>query len=296
MDGERETCCICGRVLPNRYAVAGRCLEKDCSGAFCALHWHNGNCRCPDHGWKGAEKETKTMTPDENEGKALCEQADRKLPAERKASILKQIGEFAVRLGVGAGALAKRLAGIKSTDEAMREIDAQIAENRARREPASSRYEELYGQIVAKKKAYMAAPPARKKILEMELKGAIAEYQSLERQIAAYLKNETILTKVRGRMCELVAMSLKSVTEDQIDRLTDRIEDAADVAEDLDGAIGDLDRAGVRREREDGSFEDALAAFGDEIPAEPSADAAAAGVADLFSEPAEAKEREGAEI
>lgn len=292
-----EVCCVCGRVLPNRYAVAGRCVAGGCGAAFCALHWHNGNRRCPGHGWEGTEKEKNTMTLEDKEGKALCEQADRKLPAERKASILKQLGEFAVKLGIGAGSLVKRLAGIKSTDEAMREIDAQIAENRARREPASSRYEELYGQIVAKKKAYMAAPPARKKILEMELKGAIAEYQSLERQIAAYLKNETILTKVRGRMCELVAMSLKSVTENQIDKLTDRIEEAADSAEDLDGAIGDLDKAGVRREQEDGSFEDALAAFGDEMPegavgtGEPDAPAPAGAAFE-----AKADEKEGAEL
>ena len=103
-------------------------------------------------------------------------------------------------------------------------------------------------------------------MLEMELKSAIAEYQSLERQLTAYLNNETILTKVRGRMCELVAMNLKKISESQIDKLTDAIEDAADADENIDGAIGDMDKAGVRRERDDGSFEDALAAFGDDIP------------------------------
>ena len=225
------------------------------------------------------------MTAAANDGKALCEQADKVLPATKKASILRQIGEFAVKLGVGTGVLAKKLAGIKSTDEALREIDAQMAENRARREPVSRRYEELYGQIVAKKKAYQAAPPARKKILEMDLKSAIAEYQSLERQMAAYLKNETILTKVRGRMCELVAMNLKTVTEAQIDKLTDKIEDAADASEDIDGAIGDLDKAGARRESEDTSFEEALAAFGDELPAEDASLAADSASPDLSDDP-----------
>ena len=206
------------------------------------------------------------MTTGDNDGKALCAQADKSLPVERKTSILRQVGEFALKLGLGAGALVKRLAGIKSTDEALHEIEMQLEQNRERREPVTKRYEELYGLIVAKKKVYQSAPPARKKILEMELKGAIAEYQSLERQIAAYLKNETILTKVKGRMCELVAMNLKNISEDQIDKLTDKIEDAADENENLDGAIGELDNAGKRREREDASFEDALAAFGDELP------------------------------
>ena len=200
------------------------------------------------------------------DGHSLCAEAERSLTPEKKASILRQIGAFAVALGKSAGTLAKKLSGIKSTDEALREIEAQIAENRARREPVAKRYDELYKLIVSKKKLYQAAPPARKKILEMELKGAIAEYQSLERQMAAYLNNETILTKVKGRMCELVAMNLKSVSENQIDKLTDKIEDAADEAENLDGAIADLDKAGVRREREDTSFEDTLAAFDDELP------------------------------
>ena len=206
------------------------------------------------------------------DGKALCAQADSALPPEKKASILKQIGSFAVALGKGAGALAKKLSGIRSTDEALQEIEVQIADNRARREPVARRYDELYKLIVAKKKLYQAAPPARRKILEMELKSAIAEYQSLERQMAAYLNNETILTKVKGRMCELVAVNMRSVSEAQIDKLTDDIEDAADETESLDGAISDLDKAGVRREREDGSFEDALAAFDAELPEEETAE------------------------
>ena len=219
-----------------------------------------------------------TAMNEKTENQALCAQADSALPPEKKASILKQLGTFAVALGKGAGTLAKKLSGIRSTDEALREIEAQIADNRARREPVARRYDELYRLIVAKKKMYQTAPAARKKLLEMELKSAIAEYQSLERQMSAYLNNEMILTKVRGRMCELVAMSLKNVSEAQIDKLTDKIEDAADRDENLDGAIGDLDKAGMRREREDGSFEDALAAFGDELPDEvaPEGPAAAA--------------------
>ena len=265
MDGKREVCCVCGRELPNRWAVAGRCVADGCGAAFCALHWHNGNGKCPEHGCKTGEKEKIKMN-DRTEGRASCTEAGLALSPERNASVLRQIGSFVVGLGKSAGALAKKLGGFKSTDEALREIEAQIAENRARREPVAKRYDELYKFIVAKKKLYQSAPPARKKILEMELKGLLAEYQSLERQMSAYLNNETLLVKVRGRMCELVAMNLKNISEDQIDKLTDQIEVAADDNENLDGAIDDLDKAGVRREREDASFEDALAAFGDDVP------------------------------
>lgn len=194
------------------------------------------------------------------------------LPAARKTSILRQLGSFAVSLGQGAGALLKKISGYKSPAEAMAGVNAQIDAVRSAREPLSQRLEELYATIVAKKKVYQSAPPARRRILEMELKSAVAEYQSLERQIAAYLKNETVLVKVKGRMNELVAMNLKAVSEGDIDKLTDRIEDAADAGQDIDDAIDGLDKAGRRAEREDDSFADALAAFGDELTDSPSAE------------------------
>ena len=64
----------------------------------------------------------------------------------------------------------------------------------------------------------------------------------------------------------------KSVSEAQVDKLTDRIEEATAADVDLDGAIDDLDKAGARREREDDSFEDVLAAFGDDLPETPAAE------------------------
>lgn len=211
-----------------------------------------------------AEKRQAEVTND-REMQVRAEQ----LPAARKTSILRQIGSFAVSLGQGAGALLKKISGYRSPAEAMADVTAQIDAVRAAREPLSRRLEELYADIVSKKKVYQSAPPARRRVLEMELKSAVAEYQSLERQIAAYLKNETVLVKVKGRMNELVAMNLKAVSEGDIDKLADRIEEAADAGQDIDGAIDGLDKAGRRAEREDDSFADALAAFGDELPDRP---------------------------
>ena len=200
-------------------------------------------------------------------GKELCERAAKELQPDRKESIIKSIAEFTVKLGQGAGQLAKKISGYKTPEEAMAEIDGQIESNRMKRAPLSKRYEELYAQIVLKKKAYQAAPAARRKILEMELKSMIAEYQSLERQVAAYLNNEMVLTKVKGRMCELVAINLKSVKESDIDKLVDKVDEAVGASEDIDGAIRDLDNAGQRTERDDdGAFEEMLSGFGDELP------------------------------
>lgn len=275
---ERNVCCICGRVLPTKYAVAGRCEAEGCEQAFCSLHWHNGNRRCTDHGWKPGGilssrkndgkinmEKTKMSEEPKNEHE-LCAQAETKLSAEKKQSILRQVTDFVVKVGTGAGALAKRLVGIRSPEEALKAIEDQIAENRMRREPVTKRHEEVYRLIVLKKKDYQAAPPARKRILEMELKSAIAEYQTLERQVAAYLQNETVLVKVKGRMAELMAASLKSVSEKEIDKLTDRVDEAAAREDDIAGAINDLDKAGARAVEEDDSFAEVLAGFGDELP------------------------------
>ena len=54
------SCCICGRDLPNRYAIAGDCGDQGCQAAFCQSHWQNGNHQCPQHGWEG---ETPVIAP-----------------------------------------------------------------------------------------------------------------------------------------------------------------------------------------------------------------------------------------
>ena len=299
MAESREVCCICGRELPNRWAVAGRCEADGCGAAFCALHWHMGNRRCPEHGWKGKEirkmneSKEKTAAPSESE---IRERAKVEMTPQARESVLKQIATFAVSLGKGAGALVDRIRGVRDPDAAIAELDAQLAANRARREPLSSRYEKLYVEIAAKKKLYLAAPPARKRILELELKGLISEYQGLERQLAVYFENERMINTVRGRTLELTAMGLRKLSEKDIDKLTDDIDDAVGDQEDVSDAVLDLEKAGKRRDAGDAdAFADALAGF-DETVAEPEPSAAeAAGAEDPFAgfETAAEKDREG---
>ena len=280
-----ETCCVCGRALPNRYAVAGRCVEEGCGAAFCAMHWHLGARRCPAHGGgreygARAEEEAPPAGITEGEGTkgeekmdagkdgALLERAKTELTPQARTSILKRVAEMAAKVGRGAGALAERVRKARSPEAAVEALDAQLEENRARREPLSKRYEELYAAIAAKRKRYLAAPPARKKLMELELKGMLAEYKALERQLTVLLENERVVATVRGRTMEWIAMGLRKVSEGQIDRLTDHIEEATGEADDVDGALRDLEKAGARREREgDGdAFEAELAGFEEEAP------------------------------
>jgi len=278
MTAMRERCCVCGRELPNRYAVAGRCEADGCGAAFCALHWHNGNRRCPEHGGHGGkrkiDKETvmneNKITESESE---IRERAQTELSPQAKESILKSVVSFAVSLGKGTAALADRIRGIKDPNEVLSAFDAQLKANRERREPLSSRYERLYAEIAAKKKVYVAAPPARRKILELELRGLLSEYQGIERQLAVYFENERIINTVRGRTLELTAMGLRKISEKEIDRLTDRIEDAVDSGEDVTDALRDLENAGRRRDTDDAdAFADALAGFDENAVGEAASD------------------------
>ena len=205
----------------------------------------------------------------------LLERAKTELPPQARKSILKSVAEMAAKIGRGAGSLVERLRGVRSPEAVVAEMDAQLEANRKRREPLSKRHEQLYAAIAAKRKQYLAAPAARKKLMELELKGMMAEFKGVERELSVLLENERIAATVRGRTMELIAMGLRKVSESDIDRLTDNIEDASAEAEDVSGALDDLEKAGARREREGDTdaFEAELAGFADEpAAADPSGD------------------------
>ena len=219
---------------------------------------------------------------DENKEKAvqnedeIRERAKTELTPQARESVLKQVAAFAVSLGKGATALVDRIRGVRDPDAAIAALDEQLAANRVRREPLSSRFEKLYVEIAAKKKVYLAAPPAKKRILELELKGLISEYQGLERQLAVYFENERMINTVRGRTLELTAMGLRKLSEKDIDKLTDEIEDAVGDQEDVSDAMRDLEKAGKRRDSGDAdAFADALAGFDETVAeAEPTLESA----------------------
>ena len=291
------TCCVCGKDLPNKYAIAARCSEPGCEAVFCTLHAATWNKRCPAHG--GSETtplhaepapapagdptterpndRTTMSTEDPTPDETLVKDAKAKLPASRLRGILASVGEFAAKAGKLAGDLVRRIRNEKDPEEMLRSLDASLAANKERRQPLFDRNAALAAEIGAKKKVYEAAPPARRKMLELELRNLLAEYKANERQLTAFFENENALTVVRGRLLEQIALGMQTLKEDDIDKLTDDIEDAVADAENISDAVRDLDKAGKRRERESDaeSFADALAAF-DDIPAVPDPAAAPA--------------------
>ena len=220
-----------------------------------------------------AEEQVGNANGDEQ---ALRAEASAKLSSEAKRSILGSLAAGASALGAGAVKLVNAVRGVKDPEEAIQAFDRQLEANRLRREPLARSHEELYARIAAKKKAYVEAPAARKGLLEMELRSLLSQYKSEERQLKIYFENELTINSVRGRTLELVAMGLRQVREKDIDRLTDDIEDAASGAEDVSGALRDLENAGRRREDEAShdAFLDDLAGFDEAAPA-PAAESAA---------------------
>lgn len=283
----REVCCICGRELPNRWAVAGRCEADGCGAAFCALHWHVGSRLCREHGWnrKDMGKMNEKKSCEMSEESEIRERAKTEMSPQARESVLKKVAAFAVSFGKGATSLVDRIRGVKDPDEAISALDAQLAANRERREPLSARAGKLYLEIAAKKKVYLSAPPARKKMMELELRGLISEYQGIERQLVVYFENERIINTVRGRTLELTAMGLRKISEKDIDRLTDEIDGAAGDAEDVSDAMRDLEKAGRRRDTDDAdAFADALAGFDENAADAETVPSAEAGASDPFAD------------
>ena len=171
-----------------------------------------------------------------------------------------------VSIGRSAVAYFKKLCGIRDPKAALAEAEASLAAVRERREPLSARYEELYSKIAAKKKLRDGASPARRKMLDMELRTLLAEYKSIEREVSALYRKEEMVVTVRGRMNELVVQGLPMPRVEDVDRLADDISDALDTDEDLADAVGELDKIGAGRERHAPNLDEELAEFEESAP------------------------------
>ena len=270
-----EYCCSCGKSLPNRYAVAGRCLSPDCQAPFCALCWRNGNHSCPAHG--GQRKLNVSPPPPpkmdpvnivnpETEKAPEQAAADAKPPAaslnkEKALRAMKWTVDAVTKLGKGALALAGRLRKDNSPQAMINTLDASLAALTPKREHTAAELEKLYQQIAVGKQSLASAPPARKRIIEAELTALLARYNGLERQYRIILENERHVHAVRNRLEEMTLYGMAAVDETLVDNITDDIEEAATDAEGREDAVRDLERAGRRRENDPTSLSEQLEAF-----------------------------------
>lgn len=270
-------CTICDKPLPNRFAIAGQCEEEGCEAVFCRYCWRHSNHRCRAHGYvakkppkpkqekPAATAPVDTLIPPETEAmnESTPSKEKQKVSPERAKKAMRETLELVKRMGRGAADLVKRLTHTKTPQEMIDAMEKQAEENRTLREINTNKVDTLHQQISAKKKAFAKAPPARKRILEMELRALLTEYKTTERTLGILLENERNLSLVKGRLNEVLAYGMSGTDEDLIDTVTDQIEDAAEEAEARVDASRDLERAGKRRERESDTEDlwDALSDF-----------------------------------
>jgi len=259
-----QECCVCGKELPNRYSVAGRCGDSPCDRVFCATHWRRGNRRCPAHGYVETVKPPegdppmKEQKPDREEaegkapepGQAPGPVPDQKTKVARFKAAMVEGLRLARKLGAGAAELIKKLRKDRSPEAMMATLESQLAANKTRREGVATEVEKLYQEIATKKKAYATAPKAKQRVLEVELKSLLSTYKTAERQLTILLENEKNLALVKGRLNEVMAYGMAGVSETMIDDVIDEVEDKVADAEDIDAASRDLEKAGARRDRE----------------------------------------------
>ncbi len=188
-----------------------------------------------------------------------------KASAELAKKAMTETVALAGKVGTGARWLWTKIHVDRSPEAMLASLHGSLDENAARREKVAAELEALHTRIAAKKKAYESAPPVRQRMLKTELQTLMANYKSLEREFNLLAENEQTILTVKGRFMELIAHGLRGrMDERMIDRLADSIEEKSEDAESVQDAVADLEKAGRRRERDDGDFDAELAGFGSE--------------------------------
>ena len=187
-----------------------------------------------------------------------------KASAELARNAMTETVALAGKIGAGAKLLWSKIHVDRSPEAMLATLHGSLDENAARRGKVSEEMEALHSQIAAKKKAYESASPVRQRMLKTELQTLMTHYKGLEREFMLLAENEQNILTVKGRFMELIAHGLRGkLNEDMIDRLAGDIEDKTDDAESVQDAVGDLDKAGRRKDRDTGDFDSELAGFGE---------------------------------
>lgn len=172
-----------------------------------------------------------------------------------------------------AGKAAESLASLwarihpdRSPEAMIESLNATLSANRKRLAELKPELEKAYAEIVARKAAWQKAPEVRKRLLKTELETLLARYKGLEREFGVLNENTRTAEAVKARYLEVLAYELRgSLGEDQVDDLSGLVDEKAEEADGVQDALRDLEKAGRRKDRESGSFEDELAGFEGEL-------------------------------
>ena len=254
------TCCVCGVVLPNKWAVAKREKVEGVERCYCHLHANGGfNGKSDVKGEKMDETKRAASSAQEEE---IAKAAS----GDRVKKAWSECTSLAGKLGGGIKALWAKIHPDRSPTAMLATLNESLEGNRARLGEMKPELDRIYREIVEKKKAYQTAAPVRQRLLKVELQTLMARYKGLEREFSILCENERSIETVKGRFLEVLAYGLRGkLNADMVERLTDSIDDKADDAEDVQDALGDLARAGKRTDRTASDFDAELAGFDGEL-------------------------------
>lgn len=271
-----DKCCICGKALPNAWAVGKTETVGGEVRRYCHLHAAGGGAAAKTE-FKPETKsertpemsETKPKTPREETPEARAER-ERAIaegaPKELAKKAWSECAALAAKLGGGIKAAWAKLHPDRSPEATLAALDGDLKANRARLDALKPELDAAYRRIVAKKKEYQGAAPARQRLCKVELQTLLARYKGMEKEFGILSENERSIETVRARFLEVLAYGRRGkVDEDLVDRLADDVDGAAEEAEGVQDALGDLERSGRRKERGDGDFDAMLAEFDGEL-------------------------------
>ena len=261
------TCHICGVGLPNKWAIAKREIVDGVERCYCHLHT-NG-----DFNGKQVMKGEKMDDTKRAESSAQEQEIVKSATGDRVKRAWTECTSLAGKLGGGVKALWAKIHPDRSPAAMLTTLNENLEGNQKRLGEMKPELDRIYREIVAKKKDYQSAAPARQRLLKIELQTLMARYKGLEREFAILCENERSIETVKSRFLEVLAYGLRGKLDtDMVERLTDSIEDKAEDAEDVQDALGDLERAGKRTDRTADDFDAELAGFDGELGISDAAD------------------------
>ncbi len=270
-----DRCCICGKALPNAWAVGKTETVGGQVRLYCHLHANGapkaGRRETPPPPSAKPTPQTKSeRTPDMSETHPNPEERERAIARGATRELARkawnECAALAAKLGGGIKAVWAKVHPDRSPEAMLASLDGDLKTNRARLGELKPALDAVYRQIVAKKKEYQSAPPARQRLCKVELQSLLARYKGMEREFGILSENERSIEAVKSRFLEVLAYGKRGrLDEDMVDRLADDVDGAAEDAEGIQDALADLERSGKRKERGDGDFDAALAEFDGEL-------------------------------
>ena len=255
-----KKCCICGRELPNRWAIGKREVFDGVERCYCAFHAGEGVKP------KTVKKENTMQENTQSAAEAKEQQIVRSASVEYAKKAWAECSALALKLGGGAKALWSKIHPDRSPAAMLTTMNENQASNKKRIDEVKPELDRVYKEIVTKKKEYASASPVRQRLLKTELQTLMTKYKGLEREFNILCENERSIEAVKGRFLEVLAHGLRGkLNAEMVENLTDNIDDKTEEAEDLQDALGDLERAGKRKERGDDNFDAELAGFDGEL-------------------------------